>query len=422
MNAEIIAVGTELLLGQIVNTNAQVLSRQLAELGVNVYFQTVVGDNAARIEEAVRLASSRADFVICTGGIGPTQDDITKDVLARMTGVRLVMHEPTLAAIRRYYEERKQPMPESNARQAALPEGADPLPNDNGMAVGAAWTWNGTRYIVLPGPPREMEPMFAKYAKPWIIRHLDDRRPLHSVMLRFGGIGESALEKEILDLIEQQKEVTIAPYAKEGEVTVRLTVRARNREEGQAMMKGTLEEIRRRVGRYLYAEEDISLEEAVVRLMAGRGLTLSAAESCTGGLFTELITSVPGSSRVLKGGIVAYTPELKHNLLQVPESVLSGPGTVSRECALAMADRMRRLSGSDMAVSITGVAGPDPSEGKPVGLVYIGLSDRNGEDVFECRFNGNRDGVRLRAAKHALYRVWQRIVQPDTERGAGGSR
>jgi nicotinamide-nucleotide amidase len=413
MKAEIIAVGTELLLGQIVNTNAQFLSQQLAELGVNVYFQTVVGDNAARIEEAVRLAASRSDLVICTGGLGPTQDDITKDVLAGVCGMALGFHEPSLAKIKRYYEERGLPMPESNARQATLPEGADPLPNDNGMAVGAAWTRDGVHYLVLPGPPRELVPMFAHYAKPWIVERLDDSRPLHSRNLKFCGIGESALEQALIDLIEGQRDVTIAPYAKEGEVTIRLTVRAADRTEAEAKFAPIGEEIRRRVGRYLFAEEDIPLEEALVRLLAERGLTLAAAESCTGGLLAELITSVPGSSRVFKGGVVAYTPEVKRDLLHVPERVLTGPdapGTVSRECALAMAHHVRRLAGSDLAAAITGVAGPDPSEGKPVGLVYIAIADAAGETVVEGRFQGNREGVRLRAAKNAMYHLWRRVV------------
>jgi nicotinamide-nucleotide amidase len=414
MKAEIIAVGTELLLGQIVNTNAQYLSQQLAELGVNVYFQTVVGDNAGRIEEAVRAAAGRADLVICTGGLGPTQDDITKDVLAGMCGMTLGFHEESLAKIKRYYDERGIAMPESNARQAALPDGAEALPNDNGMAVGAAWTWNGTHLIVLPGPPRELVPMFASYAKPWIVRRLDDSRPLFSRMLRFCGIGESALEKELIDLIETQRDVTIAPYAKEGEVTIRLTVRAGSKAEADAKFKDTYDEILRRVGRYLFAEEDIPLEEALVRLLAERGVTVSAAESASGGLLAELITSVPGSSRVFKGGVVAYTPEMKRDLLQIPETILTGPGapgTVSLECAQAMARNMRRLAGSDLAAAITGVAGPDPSEGKPVGLVYIAIADESGETVIEGRFNGNREGVRLRAAKNALYHLWRRIVR-----------
>lgn len=410
MRAEIIAVGTELLLGQIVNTNAQYLSEQLAELGVNVYFQTVVGDNDARIQEAIRLASSRADLVICTGGLGPTQDDITKDVLAKVVGAELVYHEPSLHTIRAYYEQRKQPMPESNARQATLLIGSDPLPNDNGMAVGAAVTSQNTLYIVLPGPPRELKPMFATYAKPWILQRLDDSRPLFSTMLRFGGIGESTLEKELLDLIEQQQGVTIAPYAKEGEVAVRLTVRAASENEAQAQIAPVRHEIERRVGRYLYADEDMTLEEALVRLYTERHRTLSAAESCSGGLLSELITSVPGSSAMFSGGLVSYSPEMKRDLLGVPAQLLQEHGTVSEACALAMARQIRSRSGSDTGVAITGVAGPATSEGKPVGLVYIAIADEAGERVFEGKFNGNRDGVRLRAVKHALYRLWERAV------------
>lgn len=413
MKAEIVAVGTELLLGQIVNTNARFLARQLAEIGVDSYFQTVVGDNLDRIVQALTIASQRADLVICTGGLGPTRDDLTKDAIAAWTGRRLIYDEPALSRIERFFRERGVPMAESNARQALIPEGCDPLPNDNGLAVGAALEHGGVRYIVLPGPPKELEPMFVRYARPWILAQMPQHTPLHSVVLKFAGIGESALEQKLIDLIDGQSEVTLAPYAGDGEVAVRVSVKASDQEQAMRKMSGTLADIRRRLGEHLYAEEDIPLEEAVVRQLKARGLLLSAAESCTGGLFAERITSVPGSSAVFAGAMIAYTNEFKIRHLGVPERLLSGdgaPGAISEQTARAMAERARELTGSHFALSFTGAAGPDPSEGKGPGLVYIGLaSDRFPTETYRLQWNGDRHSVRLRAVRHGLYVLWRKI-------------
>lgn len=411
MKAEIIAVGTELLLGQIVNTNAQYISEGLARLGVNVYFQTVVGDNENRIMEALRRAASRADLVICTGGLGPTQDDITKDVLARYLDVELRYDEQTLSRIKAYYLERNLEMPASNARQASLPVGADPLPNDNGMAVGAAYSKDGKHFILLPGPPREMKLMFNQYACAWIRNQLDETRPLFSRMLRFAGIGESSLEKLLLDLIEEQRDVTIASYAKEGEVHIRLTVRAASEEEASVHMEPILEQIRSRTSDYLYTEDDQSLEEVLVGMMSERGLTLSTAESISGGLLAEHITSVAGSSRVFRGGMITYSPESKRSWLQVQESTLTSEGTISATCASEMATNVRKLSGSDFGLALTGVAGPDSSEGKPVGLVFLALAHAEGVEVKELRLGSDRQGNRFRAVRQACYQLWLWLKQ-----------
>lgn len=413
MKAEIIAVGTELLLGQIVNTNAQFLAQQCASIGVDVYFQTVVGDNESRLVQALEIAAERADLIICTGGLGPTQDDLTKDVLGRYLGRNLYIHEPSMEKIRNLFSSRGIHMVESNSRQALMLDGADPLQNDTGLAVGVAVTQAGKHYILLPGPPKEMKPMFETYGKAWLKGVLHEETPLFSRMLKFTGIGESTLEHELLDLIESQQDPTIAPYAKEGEVTIRLTTRARTQEEGDVKLQPVEEAIRERLGAFIYADEDIGLEKVVIKLLLKKGLTLAAAESCTGGMLSDFLTSVPGSSAAFKGGVVSYSNELKHKLLGVPMEVLEGdgaPGAVSPETARLMAENLREALDTDFAVSVTGVAGPDPSEGKPVGLVYIGLAQR-GEPVkvLETKQTGNREMIKLRASKQALYRLWLRI-------------
>ncbi|WNQ13799.1 competence/damage-inducible protein A [Paenibacillus aurantius] len=415
MRAEIIAVGTELLLGQIVNSNAQFLSRQCAGIGVDVYFQTVVGDNAGRIRDALELAKSRADLIICTGGLGPTQDDLTKEVLAVYLTRKQHIQEEAMNKIRSLFEARGAEMVESNIKQAIVLEGSDPLPNETGLAVGVALTQNGTHYMLLPGPPKEMKPMFEKHGIPWIRKRMTDETPLYSRMLKFAGIGESNLEHALLDLIEGQQDPTIAPYAKEGEVTIRLTTRAASEQEAWAKIKPAQQEIEKRVGRHLYAEEDIPIEQAVFRILRSRERTLSAAESCTGGLFSDMFTDIPESSTVFKGSIVSYTNEVKHNVLKVPLELLEGehaPGAVSEETAAAMAAGAMEATGSDYAAAITGVAGPGPSEGKPVGLVFLGIAERNKPaKVIRIQASGNRESIKWRAAKAAYYHLWLTLTE-----------
>lgn len=415
MKAEIIAVGTELLLGQIVNTNAQFLSRECASLGIDIYFQTVVGDNEQRLLDSLKLAASRADVVICTGGLGPTQDDLTKDVLAAFTGRKLVLHEPSMEAITSMFASRGIHMIESNRRQALMLEGSDPLHNDTGLAVGNALTFEGTHFVLLPGPPKEMKPMFTKYAVPWLKLLITDEVPLYSKMLKFAGIGESNLEHQLLDLIQAQSDPTIAPYAKEGEVTIRLTTRAHTATEGEQKLQSTEAEIKNRLGDYLYAEQDVPIETIVLHSLAASKKTLAVAESCTGGLLSDLITAVPGSSQSFLGGIIVYSNALKHKLLGVPMDILDGegaPGAVSSETAVILAEQLLVRTGSDFGVSVTGVAGPSPSEGKPVGLVYIGLAQKNAKtEVFTLQLSGNREFIKQRAAKHALYQLWKQLKE-----------
>ncbi|KIL41406.1 damage-inducible protein CinA [Gordoniibacillus kamchatkensis] len=413
MNAEIIAVGTELLMGQIANTNGQFLSQELANLGINVYFQTVVGDNAGRMRQALELARSRADLIVCTGGLGPTQDDLTKDVLADFLGRGMMYHEPSLRKMADFFAARGVVMVESNKRQAIMLDGSDPLANETGLAVGIALTQDGTHYMLLPGPPKEMKPMFLNYGVPWLRGVMTGEVPLVSKMLKFAGIGESALEHRLIDLIEAQTDPTIAPYAKEGEVAIRLTTRAASREDGLARIAPVETDIRGRLGEYIYADQDVTLEAKVLELLKTSGRTLAVAESCSGGLLSDMLTAVPGSSQAFLGGIVCYSNMLKHRLAGVPMEALEGPGApgaVSEQTALLLAEGVLARTDADFAVSITGVAGPDPSEGKPVGLVYVGIAFRGEQPrAFELRTHGNRETIKLRAAKHALYRLWERL-------------
>ncbi|TXK81915.1 competence/damage-inducible protein A [Paenibacillus sp. N3.4] len=413
MKAEIVAIGTELLLGQIVNTNAQFISRECAANGIDMYYQTVVGDNEQRLLEAFKLASSRADVVICTGGLGPTQDDLTKDVLAAYVGRELVLHEPSMKAITEMFLTRGIHMVESNRRQALMLTGSDFLHNETGLAVGVAFTHEGTHYIVLPGPPKEMKPMFTNYAIPWLRNVMTDEVPLYSKMLKFAGIGESNLEHTLLDLIQTQTDPTIAPYAKEGEVTIRLTTRANTPIEGEQKIQTTEQEIRSRVGEYLYAENDVPIEVVVLQMLAKSKLKLAVAESCTGGLLSDMITNVSGSSESFLGGIICYSNALKHKLLGVPMDVLEGegsPGAVSSDTAALLAENLLATTGSDFGISVTGIAGPSPSEGKPVGLVYLGLAQKKVETkVFRLQLSGTRETIKHRAAKNALYQLWKQL-------------
>ncbi|NEW05620.1 competence/damage-inducible protein A [Paenibacillus sp. SYP-B3998] len=415
MKAEIVAVGTELLLGQIVNTNAQFLSRECAALGIDIYYQTVVGDNEQRLMDSLKLAASRADVVICTGGLGPTQDDLTKDVLAAYTGRQLVLHEPSMEAITDLFRTRGIHMVESNKRQALMLENSYPLHNENGLAIGVAYTYEGTHFILLPGPPKEMKPMFSNYASAWLRTIMTDEVPLYSKMLKFAGIGESNLEYQLIDMIEAQTDPTIAPYAKEGEVTIRLTTRAHTAQEGELNIQATEEEIRRRVGDHLYAERDIPIEATILQMLEEKQYKLTVAESCTGGLLSDMITAVPGSSQSFLGGIICYTNSLKNKLLGVPMEVLEGEnasGAVSAETAILLAEGLLTTTGSDLSISVTGVAGPSPSEGKPVGLVYVGLAKKGAETkVVTLQLSGTRETIKIRAAKSALYHLWRLLKE-----------
>ncbi|WP_134686276.1 competence/damage-inducible protein A [Brevibacillus migulae] len=413
MRAEIIAVGTELLLGQIANTNAQYLSQKLAEIGVSVYYHTVVGDNAERLSQVIRDASARSEIILFTGGLGPTQDDITKETVASYVGCSLHIDEPAMQRIAAFFEQRGIIMTENNRKQALVLTGSTVFPNDTGMAPGMAYQQDGRAYVLMPGPPSELYPMVEQYVLPYLVSLRPNKQVFHSKVLRFFGIGESALEERLLDLIEQQSNPTIAPYAKEFEVTIRITARASDTEEANRLIAPVETEIRNRVGQFIYGEgESSSLHEVLVEQLKQRDETIAFAESCTGGTLSSLITSVPGSSSIFRGSIICYSNEAKEQLLHVPAAVLQEKGAVSEETARILAEQIRMKMGTTYGVSVTGVAGPDSVEGKPVGLVYIGLAGKGFDTIVkQVQLAGRRHAIIGRTAKFALFHALQRLKE-----------
>ncbi len=398
MNAEIIAVGSELLLGQIANTNAQFISEQLAFLGINVYYHSVVGDNPDRLKDVVKTAQSRADLIIFTGGLGPTKDDLTKETISELLGKRLAYNEEALDSIVDYYKSTGKVMTENNRKQALIIEGSHVLPNRHGMAPGMVAEKDGKHYILLPGPPFEMQPMFSEFAQPFLMERASE--PIVSRVLRYFGIGESALETEIMDLIDKQTNPTIAPLAKAGEVTLRLTASHPDAAEANRLLDDMEHQINLRAGGYFYGYGETSLSEETFKLLKQNNWTAASAESLTGGLFSKQMTAIPGSSAVFKGSVVAYSNDVKHQLLNVTEELLAKEGAISAACAEAMAKNIRMITGSEFGISFTGVAGPDESEGKPAGTVYIGLSDQSGTFSRKLLLKGTRESIRNRTVKH----------------------
>lgn len=402
-NAELISVGTELLLGNILNTDARFLSRELSKLGMNVYYQTVVGDNPERLRRAVETAKGRADILITTGGLGPTCDDLTKQTLAETFGKKLVFHAESAERIKDYFEKNlhNAPMPENNLQQAMLPEGCVVLQNDWGTAPGCIFEAEGCHVVMLPGPPRECEPMFSTHVAPYL-RELSGET-IRSRTLKLFGMGESAVESLLRDRMNALQNPTLAPYAKTGEVELRITAKAASDGEADALIAPVEREVRGIFGDLVYGADVGSLEEVVLAALKERWLTLSCAESCTGGLIAKRLTDLPGASAAFKGSAVTYWSENKHSLLGVPQELLDEKGAVSAEVAKAMAEGARSAFASDLAVSATGVAGPDRDErGNPVGLVYVALAAPEGTFCRELHLGQNRDRVRTTAAHHAF--------------------
>ena len=371
---EILSVGNELLLGNIANTDAQTLSQGLSALGLNVYYHTVVGDNPQRVRQAVDVAKGRADVIITTGGLGPTCDDLTKNVLAEAFGKQLVFDETSAQRIRTHFARIGRTMTENNMQQAMLPEGATVFPNDIGTAPGCGVrTASGKVIVMLPGPPSELVPMLQHYVVPFLKE--GSHAVIHSCMIRTFGLGEGAGALKIADLTDAANP-TAATYAKENEMFVRVTARAESEEAAEALCRPVVEEICRRYGDVVYGVDVDNLESVVVRLLSEKGLHLATAESCTGGLVAKLITDVSGASEVFGMGLVTYANEAKMKLLGVPAAMLEEHGAVSEPVARAMAEGVREVSGSELGIGITGVAGPTGgTPEKPVGLIYIALSD-----------------------------------------------
>ncbi|WLR53367.1 competence/damage-inducible protein A [Mesobacillus subterraneus] len=400
MNAEIIAVGSELLLGQIVNTNARFLSRQLADLGINVFYHTVVGDNPDRLKNAMGIARERADLIIFTGGLGPTKDDLTKDTIAGQLGKQLVLDEEAMRSIELYFEKTNRIMTENNRKQALVIEGSAVLKNEHGMAPGMFLATADNKFMLLPGPPSEMEPMFLKYGQPALEGVTGNQSKIESRVLRFFGIGEAALESEIEDLIDQQSNPTIAPLAGDGEVTLRLTAREDSKHTAQALIDRVEAEIMDRVGEFFYGYDETSLMIELSKLLKNKNFTLGAAESLTGGMFQQDLTSISGASSLFNGGFVCFSNEAKIDLVKVNPETIERYGAVSAECAAELAMNAALLTNSDIGISFTGVAGPESLEGHPPGTVYIGLHVKDQQVYSEkLSLSGSRNAIRKRAVK-----------------------
>ena len=416
MKAEIIAVGTEILTGQILNTNAQFLSEKLAEIGVDVYIQTAVGDNEARLLSVLEIARERSELVILTGGLGPTEDDLTKQTVAKFLGKNLVFDAQAQAKLDDFFAQRPDyARTPNNERQAQIIQGATPLANETGLAVGGMIEVEGVTYVVLPGPPSELKPMVLNELLP----RLMTGAKLYSRVLRFFGIGESQLVTILADLIEQQTDPTLAPYAKTGEVTLRLSTKAKSKEEADAALntleeqilsRDTFEGTSLRELCYGYGDET-SLASLVVEELKKRQISITAAESLTAGLFQASLADFSGVSAIFKGGFVTYSLEEKAKMLDIPQAELEIHGVVSAYTAEKMAEQAREKTASDIGISLTGVAGPESLEGHPAGTVFIGLSQESGTEVIRVNIGGrSRTDVRKIAVMHAFNLVLKALL------------
>ena len=416
MHAEIIAVGTEILLGQIVDTNTRLVGQVLADLGIDVYYQTVVGDNEVRMRAAIDLAAKRSDLVILTGGLGPTKDDLTKQVVAAYLGKQLVEDEAAMLKIKRHFEISQRKMTANNRLQALYIEGSKPLANETGLAVGDFYqAEQGPDFMLLPGPPSELRPMLFKVALPLLKQAYRQDQLLSSRVLRFFGIGESQLASQLDDLIETQTNPTIAPYAKDNEVTLRLTASAKDEQEAQDLLDGLESKIAKRCGQYLYGYgDDNSLAQVVMTKLIEKHLTITAAESLTGGQLQAALTSIPGASQAFMGGFVTYANYAKEKLLAIPAEVIDKHGSVSEQTAILMAEQAKQKLGADVGVSLTGVAGPDSLEGQPVGTVWIGIAYRNKAGYAQkFHFPRQRKYVQARAVLTALDLVRKELLSEN---------
>ncbi|MBU3110573.1 competence/damage-inducible protein A [Clostridium lacusfryxellense] len=401
MKAEILAIGTEILLGDIVNTNTQYIAKRLADLGISVYHQSVVGDNPERLLEAYNLAFSRADLVIATGGLGPTKDDLTKEVAFEYFGKQSVVHEPSLKIIEDYFKRVDRPMTKNNRKQAYFPIDAVVLPNNNGTAPGCIIDENSKIIALLPGPPWEMKPMFEEAVIPYLEKL--SQGVLVSKVLRVIGVGESSAETIIEDIMDKQTNPTVAPYAKDGEMTFRITAKANTNEEGLRIIKPMEDEIRSRLGSNIYGEGDTTLENVIGKMLINKKITIATAESCTGGMVASTLINYPGISSSLKEGAVTYSNEAKINRLGVKVETLDKYGAVSSEVAAEMALGIAKTAGTNIGISTTGIAGPDGgSDEKPVGLVYIGLAINGEVKTKKLKLSGKRQEIRKRATMQLL--------------------
>lgn len=411
MTVELISVGTEILLGNIINTNAAYLSEKCASLGLSCYYQSVVGDNAERLKEVLSTAVKRSDIVILSGGLGPTQDDLTKETAAEVMGKQLLPDEHSKERITAFFENRGSTPTDNNWKQALIPEGAIVIDNENGTAPGVIIEGDECKVILLPGPPAELIPMFEKDIYPYLSKL--EPGIIWSQTVKICGVGESRAETMIEDMLSGQSNPTIAPYAKTGEVHLRVTAKAADAKEAKKLVKPVVKELKARFGTNIYTtEENVTLEKAVVDLLEANKLTISTAESCTGGMLASRIINVPGVSEVFKSGYITYSNKAKRRMLGVKRPVLEKYGAVSKQTATEMVKGAAFLSKADVCVSVTGVAGPDGgTKEKPVGLVYIACSVKGTVTVKEYHFDGSRSKIRESTVSAALTLLRQCILE-----------
>ena len=401
MRAEIITVGTEILLGDILNTNTHYLSNELANMGIDIYYQTTVGDNEERLLNQLNDSLKRSDLIILTGGLGPTQDDITKEVCAKYLNLQMELHKESWDKIVEIYDKMKRIPTENNRKQAYFPVDSTILPNKYGTAPGCIMQKDNKTIIVMPGPPKEMQPMFDNYVKPFLLK--DNSYVLKSKVLRIIGVGESKIENDLLDLIDKQTNPTIATYAKDGECTVRITAKGKNIEEVEDLILPVYKEIKNRFKEKVYGEDETTIEDEVAKLLVNNNLKIAVAESCTGGMVSSALINYPGISLVFMEGCVTYSNEAKMMSLGVKEETLNTFGAVSEECAKEMAEGVSKRHNTNIGLSTTGIAGPEGgSDDKPVGLVYMGITINNKTIVKKYVFNGDRQQIRNRACKTLL--------------------
>ena len=401
MKAEIIAVGTELLMGEILNSNSRDIARELYNLGIDVYHQSVVGDNLNRVSKELETAFERADLVITTGGLGPTRDDLTKEAAAHFLKREMILDEASIKHLGDFFGSRGLPLNEGNKRQAYFPEGAKIIPNENGTAPACIIEFDEKVLVILPGPPREVIPLMEKYIIPYLEKRTG--KVFISDIINISGIGEGHMEEKIMDIIEAQENPTVAPYAKEHGLTLRVTASASTEQEARLLLEPVVKKVCDRLGMDVYAIGDTTLEAVVASLLIEQNLSISVAESCSGGLLAGRLINYPGISKVFKEGFITYSNESKINTLGVDSKILSKYGAVSEEVAKQMAKGAADRAKSDVALSITGIAGPDGgTDEKPVGLVYIGLYLLGEVKVMKMDSWGSRDNVRRRAVSQAL--------------------
>ena len=400
MKSEIISVGTELLLGHTVNTDAQYLSQKCADLGIDVYYHTVVGDNIGRLKEVTKIALSRSDLIIFTGGLGPTSDDITKEVVSELLNIELELNEDYLKEIEKYFKDVNKKMTDNNIKQAYIPKGSIILKNDVGTAPGIFLYNKNVKIIFLPGPPRELKTMFSKYAIPL----LNKDHIIKSKIIKTIGIGESQLDYMLDNIIKTQTNPTIATYAKEGQVDITITAKGIDEESVDFLINNVTDNVSKIIGDYIYSYNGESLEETFYLLLKKNNMKVSFCESCTGGLITSRFTRISGISQVLDRGIVTYSNQSKMNELGVEKSTLDKYGAVSEQVAIEMAEGLLQKTNVDIAISTTGIAGPlSDNSGKPIGLVYIGISTKNFSYSKQFNLMGNRESIQNKATNFAFY-------------------